>query len=321
MPIVLITGGHTGIGFQCAERLACHHRKDLILAGRSMERMKPAAEKLRSYGVKVWTIQLDTSSMRSVRVASEIVRDILSEHLCGTLQALICNAGVSSSGPVSYSEDGYEKTFATNYLGHFLLTELLCDAIAPKGRILLVVSGTHDPDTMDGKMVGRAAEPDAFALAHDGKDGQKPLAGGRHYSTSKLCMVMMAYELHRRLRKSESHIASIAYDPGAIPETGLIRNLPLPLQAFFRLPPVKWLVAHAGVTTGSLEFSGNRLADIAVEKQYADDSGKYLQSSNGRLIEARSSRVSYDGEKAQQLWDQTKTLVKLTTEEEPQLLS
>lgn len=320
MPSVLITGGHTGIGFQCAERLAHRHRTDVLLAGRSMDRMVPAVEKLRAYGVKVSTVELDTSSLASVRSAAATVRTMFPEDAPGKLQALICNAGASFSGPVSYSVDGYEKTFATNYLGHFLLTELLLGSLAPEGRVVSVASGTHDPETMDGRMAGRAVEPDAFALAHDGTAGRKPLAGGQHYSTSKLCMIMWAYELHRRLRASGSRIASVAYDPGAIPETGLTRTLPASVRAFFRLPPVKWLIYRAGITAGSLEFSGNMLADIAVSMEHADASGKYLQSKSGQLIEARSSRISYDKEKAERLWNQTKQLVKLTGEEEPGLI-
>ena len=69
-----------------------------------------------------------------------------------SLQAVICNAGLRLNGPVSYTVDGYEETFATNYLGHFLLVELLLDRVADHGRIVFTASGTHDPDTPDGMM-------------------------------------------------------------------------------------------------------------------------------------------------------------------------
>ena len=51
--------------------------------------------------------------------------------------------------------------------------------MAANGRIVFTASGTHDPETTDGKMVGIAAEPDATALANDGKNGKKPLSGER----------------------------------------------------------------------------------------------------------------------------------------------
>ncbi len=64
MATVLITGAHAGIGFECAKQLASRSRCNLILAGRSIERMEPAAQQLRtSYGVKVTTLKLDTSSL------------------------------------------------------------------------------------------------------------------------------------------------------------------------------------------------------------------------------------------------------------------
>ena len=50
---------------------------------------------------------------------------------------------------------------------------------------MFTASGTHDPDTTDGKMVGKVVEPDAIALANDGKDGKKPLSAGIRYSILK----------------------------------------------------------------------------------------------------------------------------------------
>ncbi len=146
-----------------------------------------------------------------------------------SFQALLCNAGGRFEA-LTCSTDGYETTFATNCLGHFLLIELLTDRMANNGRIVFTASGTHDPDTTDGKMVGIVPEPDATALAADGKDGRKPLSGGKRYSTSKLCMILYAYELDRRLRRAGSSIASIAFDPGSVPETGLLRTMPKPIQ-------------------------------------------------------------------------------------------
>ena len=130
-----------------------------------------------------------------------------------SFEALLCNAGGYFKGPLSYSVDGYETMFATNCLGHFLLIELLIERMSDNGRIVFTASGTHYPDTADGKMVGIVAEPDAIALASDGKDGKEPLSAGKRYSTSKLCTILCAYELHRRLRLAGSSIAWIASSP------------------------------------------------------------------------------------------------------------
>ncbi len=317
MPTVLITGGHAGIGFECARQLASRSRCNLVLAGRSVDRMEPAAQQLRtSYGVKVTTLKLDTSSLASVREAAAQLRELIDSGKVDSFDALLCNAGGRHNGPTTFSPDGYETTFATNCLGHFLLVELLVDRMADGGRIVFTASGTHDPDTTDGKMVGKVVEPDAIALANDGKDGKKPLSAGIRYSTSKLCTILYAYELHRRLRRAGSSIASIAFDPGSIPETGLLRTMPKPVQWLAKTSLMKAVMKRMGVTQGSVGFSGASLAQIAVDPRYANASGKYLQSNDGALNETRSSKMSYDEQRAAKLWNDSRTLVRLQPSEE-----
>ncbi len=320
MAIALITGGHAGIGFECAKQLASRSRYNLVLAGRSLERMESAAQQLRSsYGVRVSTLKLDTSSLTSVREAATEFRAMLDSGKADSFQALLCNAG-GRFNALSYSPEGYETTFATNCLGHFLLIELLTDQLADNGRIVFTASGTHDPDTTDGKMVGIVAKPDATALADDGKNGKKPLSGGKRYSTSKLCMILYAYELDRRLRRAGSSIASIAFDPGSVPETGLLRTMPKPIQLLAPTPFMKWVMKRMGVTQGTISFSGASLAQIAADPTYANESGKYFQSNAGALVETRSSKMSYDKQQALKLWNDSKTLVRLQPKEESVLL-
>jgi NAD(P)-dependent dehydrogenase (short-subunit alcohol dehydrogenase family) len=317
LPTAVITGGHAGIGFECAKHLASRSRYDLVLAGRSTEKIRAAAQKLRTaYGIRVSTLKLDTSSLNSVRDAAIQFRAMLDSGEVASFQALLCNAGGYFSGPLSYSSDGYEMTFATNCLGHFLLIELLIERMENNGRIVFTVSGTHDPDTADGKTVGIVAEPDAIALANNGKDGKKPLSAGKRYSTSKLCMVLYAYELHRRLRRAGSSIASIAFDPGAVPETGLLRMMPKPVQWLAKTRLLKWITMQVGITQGSISFSGASLAQVATDPAYRNESGKYFQSNNASLSDRRSSKLSYDEHRALKLWNESKRLVRLQPYEE-----
>lgn len=312
MPTVLITGGHGGLGLECSKYLASHYRMNLVLAGRNLARIQPVALELaRRHGVHVYPLELDTSSLASVRSAAAQCRALLAAGTIDTLQAILCNAGVRLSGAPTYSVDGYEETFATNCLGHFLLVELLLDQIHAHGRVVYTASGTHDPDTMDGKMVGAAAEPDAIALANDGKDGKKPHSSGVRYSTSKLCNILYAYQLHRRLRRADSTVAALAFDPGSAPGTGFLRSMPKPVQWLAQSPLMPWIMRRLGVTIGSPEFSGQCLARVAVDAEYAAASGRYFQSNDGRLIEARSSKVSYDEGRALALWNDSALLVGL----------
>lgn len=77
------------------------------------------------------------------------------------------------------------------------------------------------------------------------------------------------------------------------------------------------LVKRAGITMGSLDFSGKALAKVAADPAYATGSGKYFQSNDNRLIERRSSKLSYDEQRALKLWNDSKSLVHLQPNEEP----
>jgi hypothetical protein len=83
---------------------------------------------------------------------------------------------------------------------------------------------------------------------------------------------------------------------------------------------MKWLLQNLGVTMGSLTFSGDALARIAVDPDFAGATGQYLQSKNGSLITSRSSKASYDEEKAFRLWRDSATLVKLESNETAEVL-
>jgi NAD(P)-dependent dehydrogenase (short-subunit alcohol dehydrogenase family) len=308
---VFITGGHAGIGLECARQLAVGG-VNLVLAGRSPAAMQAVADDLRvAHDVDVATLAIDLSSLESVRRAAATYASQIDRGDAEVPDALLCNAGGRFDGEVKYSPEGYELTFATNCLGHFLLVDLLRPTLPAEGRVVFTASGTHDPDTMDGKLVGAAAEPNANALANVGKDGGKPLSVGKRYSTSKLCTVMYAYELARRLEREGSRIASIAYDPGSVPETGLSRNLPKVVQRVAKSSLTDWVSKRIGITTSTLAFSGAALAELAVDPQYASESGTYFQAKDGQLSKVRSSTASYDEERALALWNDSKRLVGL----------
>ncbi|MFD4636949.1 SDR family NAD(P)-dependent oxidoreductase [Lentzea sp. NPDC058436] len=311
MTTILITGGHSGIGLAASRKLAAQ-KVDLVLAGRSPDRMREVADELRSsYGTSVRTVALELSSLESVRAAAATIESMLASGELTSLDAIVCNAGGRFDGAISFSPEGYETTFATNYLGHFLLVEQLLPKLSRNGRVVYTASGTHDPDSMDGKMVGAAVEPDAFALAEVGKNGDAALSAGKRYSSSKLCAVMYVYELDRRLRKAGSAVSAIAFDPGSIPETGFLRGMPAPMRRLSTTSAMKWVSQRLGVTTSDVAFSGASLAALATENGYVDASGTYFQAHEGTLTAVRSAKVSYDLRRAAKLWEDTEELVGL----------
>jgi NAD(P)-dependent dehydrogenase (short-subunit alcohol dehydrogenase family) len=76
VPTALITGGHAGIGFECAKQLASRTRYNLVLAGWSMERIEAAAQQLRmAYGIRVSTLtrssRLSYDEQRALKLWSD----------------------------------------------------------------------------------------------------------------------------------------------------------------------------------------------------------------------------------------------------------
>ncbi|NHO20382.1 SDR family NAD(P)-dependent oxidoreductase [Acetobacter oeni] len=179
MGTVLITGGHKGIGLEAATKILEQGGFDLILPGRNQTEVNAVARDLGTrYRARIRTVAIDVASLASVRAGAAAVQAMMvREGAVAPLQVLLLNAGAQFMGQPQYTAEGFEKTFATNCLGHFLLLNLLLGDVDDHGRIVFTASGTHDPETMNGKMVGKAAEPDAVRLATDGQHG-KPLPLG-----------------------------------------------------------------------------------------------------------------------------------------------
>ena len=149
---VLITGGNSGIGFECARELA-RNGWQVVIASRDRALSATAVERIKAEtgNAAVSELGVDLGSAESVR---ELAREIAARDL--PLRALVCNAGLQVSGARRTSADGFELTFAVNHLGHFLLTNLLLERLRANApaRIVIVSSGVHDPQRFDGHAEG-----------------------------------------------------------------------------------------------------------------------------------------------------------------------
>ncbi|MDB5099963.1 MAG: Light-dependent protochlorophyllide reductase [Cyanobacteria bacterium RYN_339] len=283
----IITGGNAGLGFQCARVLASEGWHVVIAcrdAGRGAEAAALLRQELPEASVAVQL--LDLASLASVRR--------FAAAFTGTLDALICNAGIQVVSGLSYTEDGFETTFAVNHLGHFLLVELM-KAHQPK-RVVVVASGTHDPGQFTGMPEPRMAN--AAELAKPPADTEAVgEAGRRRYTTSKLCNILFSYELARRA----PGVVVAAFDPGLMPGSGLARDYgAFQRWAWRNILPVLRLFQR---NVNSTESSGRALARLATDPGIA--TGTYYEG----LRAIRSSTQSYDEALAARLWSQSEALL------------
>jgi short chain dehydrogenase len=141
--VILITGcSPNGLGAETARAIATQNPALLILAGRNKvsieETEKNIKEKIPDAGTRF--LMLDLASLSSVRKAAAEVNSYAE-----TIDVLINNAAIMA-GPYEKTEDGFESQFATNHLGHFLLTNLLLEKMIRKGpgaRIINVTSNGY----------------------------------------------------------------------------------------------------------------------------------------------------------------------------------
>jgi NAD(P)-dependent dehydrogenase (short-subunit alcohol dehydrogenase family) len=195
----IVTGGNSGIGWQTAKALATSGCR-VLLACRDVDRGKYAAERIRSIrrDVEVDVAHLDLASMASVRE--------FCESRFEPIDILINNAAVMSPPKRTRTVDGFELQFATNHLGHFVLTglllPLLCQSDRP--RVVTVSSIAHKS--------GGADVVEANAIG--------PYKASHSYSNTKLANLLFAQELQRRAVAARSLLTSTAAHPG-LSATGL----------------------------------------------------------------------------------------------------
>ncbi|HSW48122.1 MAG TPA: SDR family oxidoreductase [Candidatus Saccharimonadales bacterium] len=143
--IVLITGGSDGIGKATAIGLA---RKDfhVVIVGRNKDKTEAAVQEIKqlSGNKDVDYLLCDLSLLSQVQ---KLAKEFGAKYK--RLDVLINNAGVFLPSR-QVTEEGFEKTFATNYLSHFLLTHLLLPLLekSAPSRIVCVAS-KHQGVTID----------------------------------------------------------------------------------------------------------------------------------------------------------------------------
>ena len=303
MKTAVITGANVGIGFATAKLLAAMPDWHVVLACRNELKANAAIRDIQQTlpNSRVSFVPLDLFSLASVRRFPAL----LSAAHVSPLNALVLNAGGINmkAKSLEFTDDGFERTFQLNFLGHFLLANLLIENMAPRARIVFVSSDLHDPAaTKMGKLIPPKYGPVAdLAYATGTAASLKPMA---RYATAKMYAMMSACELDRRLRESAKPITVNSWSPGVVPTTQAGRDMS-PLMK--KIMTSRWFVNFMGSHLATEEEAAQALGRLLTDGRFAEIRGRYFDG----FHEIPSSVESRDEAKARAVWEQAARLADL----------
>ncbi|XP_020974822.1 short-chain dehydrogenase TIC 32, chloroplastic isoform X6 [Arachis ipaensis] len=262
----IVTGATSGLGLETTRVLALRG-VHVVMAVRNVESGTKVKETILKEipSAKIDVMELDLCSMASVR---KFASDYISSER--PLNILINNAGVMAT-PFQLSQDNIEMQFATNHLGHFLLTNLLLQTMKKtvreckrEGRIVILSSEAHRLPYQEGIRFDKINDESVYNSYYA-------------YGQSKLANILHAKELTRRFKEGVE-ITANALHPGSI-----ITNI-LRYHGYINA------VANMGAATQCY---------VALHPQVKGISGEYFMDSN----KATPTHLANDSELAKKLWE------------------
>ncbi|XP_010553028.1 PREDICTED: short-chain dehydrogenase TIC 32, chloroplastic-like [Tarenaya hassleriana] len=274
----IITGGSGGIGKETARVLAKRGAR-VIIGARNMGAAENAKAEILKHNssARVTVLELDLSSIASVR---SFVRDF--DSLSLPLNLLINNAGIMFC-PYQLSQDGIELQFATNHIGHFLLTNLLLERMKK----------TVKESGVQGRIVNLSSVAHIYAYPHgilfDDINDISCYSDKRAYGQSKLANILHANELSRRLQEEGVNITVNSVHPGLI-FTNLFQHTALLMRFLKFFSFFLWKTVPQGAATTCY---------VALHPNMEGETGKYYADCN----EVSPSKLARDQSLALKLWD------------------
>uniref|UniRef100_A0A3B1J3P4 Retinol dehydrogenase 13 n=1 Tax=Astyanax mexicanus TaxID=7994 RepID=A0A3B1J3P4_ASTMX len=281
---VVITGANTGIGKETARELAKRGGR-IIMGCRDMEKCEAAAREIRGSTLNphVYAKHIDLASVKSIRSFAEKINREEKR-----VDVLINNAAVMRC-PAGKTEDGFDTQFGVNYLGHFLLTNLLLDKLkdSAPSRVINLSSVVH--------ILG---EIDFTDLNWD----RKKFDTKKAYCQSKLAIILFTRELARRLEGTG--VTVNALHPGVV-ATDLGRHTGMHQSQLSStvLSPFFYLLIK------SAELGAQPSVYLTVAEELEGVTGCYYDV----MTEKEPAPQALDQEVSVRLWDISASMVGLET--------
>lgn len=279
---VIVTGANSGIGYEATKAFA-EKNAEVVMACRSIERGKNAKQEIEEEidEADLTVKKLDLADLESVN-------DFAEEYKANNekLDILCNNAGIMAI-PREETEDGFEKQFGVNHLGHFALTAKLIPALkeAEEPRVVNQSSGLHE-----------SGEINFEDLMHEENYSPQGV-----YADSKLANILFTYELDRKARRNGLNIKSIACHPG-YSATNLQKRGPEKSGN-----SVKKLFMKGMNKVFAQSAAKGALPMLYAATSKKAESGDYigpdkLMNMRGYPEKQESSDASYDQDTAEELW-------------------
>lgn len=197
--VFIVTGANSGVGLETARQLV-RQGGHVVMACRRVEAGEEGAKTFAGLKGSWEVMMLDLADLQSVR---DFATAFLGNHK--RLDGLVCNAGAVFMGKeAAYTIDGFEMTIGVNYLGHFLLTELVLDTLkeSSPSRMAIVSSVVH---------AGRPANRPKLHL-DDLHYRKRDYRAFDAYAEAKVADVLYAKELAERLK--DTGVSAFSVHPG-----------------------------------------------------------------------------------------------------------